>query len=204
MKYLMYILAYTIFTSSFVGSAVSGMAHAQTAGAPHDSSADNCGYCHIKPSPTKQEAPLWNRKASASYSMYDSPTMDMTGAAQPQGVSLLCLSCHDGATLDGPTSINTGSASAGGMTGAGLSIGKDGLANNHPISITYNPARDRGLHAPAAGKVGNLPLYQAPGREAALDQIECTTCHDPHGGKFDNYLRMDNARSALCLTCHEK
>ncbi len=130
--------------------------------------------------------------------------MDMTTAAQPQGVSLLCLSCHDGATSDGPVPTNSGSASAGSIAGTRLSIGADGLANDHPISIAYNPALDPGLNAPAGGKVGSLPLYQAAGGRTAPDRVECTTCHDPHGGNFDNYLRMDNASSALCFTCHDK
>lgn len=127
--------------------------------------------------------------------------MDVTAADHPQGVSLLCLSCHDGGVANGP---NSEWASAGSVTDTRLAIGADGLANDHPISIAYSPGFNRGLHAPADGKVGDLPLYQASGGGMAPDQVECTTCHDPHGGNFKSYLRMDNARSALCLTCHDK
>lgn len=190
----------------FAGLVVSTAAYAKLTDTYRNPGHDNCEYCHTPSSPTKLGETVWTRQmpTTVRYTMYDSPTMDMATAAQPQGVSLLCLSCHDGVILDGTVEANSGSKSSGRMPGGNLLIGMDGLANDHPVSITYNPALDRGLNAPAAGKVGSLPLYRAAGGGIAFDQIECTTCHDPHNKTFNYYLRMDNTASALCLTCHNK
>ncbi|MFQ5825387.1 MAG: hypothetical protein ACE5JB_15200, partial [bacterium] len=56
-----------------------------------------CVYCHTPHNNnTDIEAPLWNRSTpTGPYDMYDSPTLDMDIASNPQGVSLACLSCHD-------------------------------------------------------------------------------------------------------------
>lgn len=117
--------------------------------------------------------------------------MEMDSGRRPQGVSLLCLSCHDGAMSGGDVAMNSS-----------FMIADDGLLNGHPFSIAYNPAPGKRLHMPVADKVGGLPLYQAPGGKVS-DQIECTTCHDPHNKTFKYYLRMDNSGSSLCMTCHD-
>lgn len=67
-----------------------------------------CIFCHtphgsrsvIGTAPSGQ-APLWNRavKTADSYQMYNSPNFDNVDnsvASGPRGVSLACLSCHDG------------------------------------------------------------------------------------------------------------
>ncbi|NIQ98101.1 MAG: hypothetical protein GWN87_31070, partial [Desulfuromonadales bacterium] len=54
-----------------------------------------CLFCHI-PHNASPSAPLWNRKTPASsYTPYNSTTAKAS-AGQPNGASLLCLSCHDG------------------------------------------------------------------------------------------------------------
>lgn len=62
-----------------------------------------CVFCHTphgSQSRDTVDAPLWNRGiTTATYQPYQSPTLDGgTGgvAPQPDGVSLACLSCHDG------------------------------------------------------------------------------------------------------------
>lgn len=189
-----------------VGLIVSAVAQAQDAAKPHELGGDACGYCHSRASSSKPAAPLWNRGASAtsSFTMYDSPSMKMAATGQPQGISLLCLSCHNGATSQSVVLEYFGSNSSGVIAGNSLAIGHDGLANDHPISIVYSTALNTELNEVAAGKVGNLPLYRAPGGGPVADQVECVTCHDPHDATFDSYLRMDNTKSALCLTCHIK
>ncbi len=56
-----------------------------------------CVYCHTPHGAQNSNAPLWNRTlpATGNYTPYSSTTMD-TSAGQPDGVSLACLSCHDG------------------------------------------------------------------------------------------------------------
>ncbi|MBI3594235.1 MAG: hypothetical protein HY200_04695 [Nitrospirae bacterium] len=65
---------------------------------------DICVFCHT-PHGGRLDvgggaAPLWNRRLplSSSFIPYDSPNFDKAGiqAGQPKGVSLACLSCHDG------------------------------------------------------------------------------------------------------------
>ena len=58
-----------------------------------------CVFCHTphgaNPSVTGA-APLWNRATNTgAYTTYSAPNMDNT-PGQPVGVSLACLSCHDG------------------------------------------------------------------------------------------------------------
>jgi mono/diheme cytochrome c family protein len=59
-----------------------------------------CVYCHTPHGANANApgaAPLWNRSvpAGSSFTAYSGPNMDSTPLA-PVGVSLACLSCHDG------------------------------------------------------------------------------------------------------------
>ena len=184
--------------------AFAGTASAQIAGTKHDLSVSNgqvCVYCHTPHNAsTTVAAPLWNRQSSAAtYTMYSSATIDMTIAGTPQGVSLACLSCHDGtlafnALLNPPTGDTT---NGGYMTGE-YKVGPD-LSNDHPISVTYDTGADAAFHAAASGKVGTLPLYGA-----SKNQVECATCHSVHDTTNIPFLRVANSGSALCMTCHIK
>lgn len=152
---------------------------------------EQCLLCHAQQSATGDAAgvgPLWDPNAPLShYQMYASSSMDMQVAAQPQGISLVCLSCHDG-------SVGSDKAHQGAPQ-----IGSD-LNSSHPISVTYQANMMKGYPVAANGTIaGVLPLY---GPHA--DQVECTTCHAPHENNRRALLRMDNNDSALCQTCHNK
>ena len=56
-----------------------------------------CVYCHT-PHSQNSTAPLWNRQLPelTGYQMYTSPNFDSEAHSAPDGVSLACLSCHDG------------------------------------------------------------------------------------------------------------
>ena len=134
--------------------------------------AEVCVFCHTPHAGNSNGAPLWNRTTSAaSYTMYNSsfsPTIDMTVAGSPQGVSAACLSCHDGTIafdvlINATTAVSgTYNYTAGGvdqgwtftgndsMSGRGLPVefGTD-LTNQHPISVTYDPAQDPAFYAAA-------------------------------------------------------
>jgi predicted CXXCH cytochrome family protein len=169
-----------------------------------------CVYCHTPHGgPTSTSAPLWNRAfGTGPYQMYNqawSSTIDMTVEAQPQGVSLACLSCHDG-TIGLDVIINrpnadTALASKGGTmpSNAGqrfANLGTD-LRNDHPISVTYSTSADAAFNAPSGGRInGQLPLYGG--------RVECGTCHNPHNTTNPPFLRLSNGTSALCRTCHIK
>ena len=51
----------------------------------------------------------------------------------------------------------------------------------------------------------DLPLYGAT--NALEPQVECATCHEPHNAgtaPATSFLRISNAASAICTTCHNK
>lgn len=206
------------------GNKVSDTPHnlrlATTDGMPLTDYGEVCVYCHTPHNNNIDiEAPLWNRSTPvSSYTMYNSPTLDMNIATSAQGVSLACLSCHDGSiALDQIINVPTGSnATASGTTietcatqchvgdnpvdglnFEGTFLGTD-LSNDHPISITYDPSVDPKFQPATNGMVGSLPLYGP-----SSNQVECATCHNPHDNSERPFLRMSNQNSALCLTCHD-
>ncbi|MCB0284279.1 MAG: hypothetical protein KDF60_16955, partial [Calditrichaeota bacterium] len=59
------------------------------------SESEICIFCHT-PHQSSPRKPLWNRQDPGSvYEIYNTSTTDAS-AGQPDGSSLLCLSCHDG------------------------------------------------------------------------------------------------------------
>jgi len=71
--------------------------------------------------------------------------------------------------------------------------------NFDPQKINQNIIAE-GKHFYISGAKGKLLLF-GESRETAV--AECATCHDPHGRSGKRYLlRIDNANSALCFTCH--
>lgn len=163
-----------------------------------------CSACHsAHNTDAAQVAPLWNHATTVGpFTPYISPTFN-AGPHQPSGVSLACLSCHDGTVA-----INQSiSGSVSGTNGpvyidAGATIGPD-LHTTHPISFTYDSAlaaADGGLEDPAVYKIGDpktaLTVSVAPvppswsgtsltGKtinEALLigGKMQCASCHDVH------------------------
>ncbi len=208
--------ALVVFSTMNAGATVVGSKHdlTQATGSGNtyytNGTDEVCVFCHT-PHGADNQAPLWNRSMpTGPFTMYNSATIDMTIAAAPQGVSLACLSCHDGsiafdALINGPGSGNytAGGASqgytwtGGSVMGAGVAkVGPD-LSTEHPVSVTYDTLQDSAFNAAAGG----LPLYGA-----SSDQVECGSCHNPHENNpaWGPFLRASNAGSALCTTCHIK
>ena len=131
--------------------------------------------------------------------MYSSDTIDMTIQASPEGTSLACMSCHDGTValdslINPPPSFTPGV----GTIGANGDLGND-LSNDHPISIVYDSTQDTGFVATATVAAA-LPLFTG----TSGNQLECATCHNVHDPANVPFLRITNAASALCVTCHIK
>jgi len=204
-----------------------------------------CVFCHT---PHHAEAipgaPLWNRQLSgATYTPYTSNSIDANDiAASPGGSSKLCLSCHDGTIAIGSVNVansqsnvtiemtGTGAggvmpSGAGDSTGFTRKLGTD-LSNDHPISFTYN-----GVLANTDGELRNPDLEshianRAPGVNPPIplenDQVQCTSCHDPHIRDTDitkniKFLRLhrfqegfasggnfNQSGDIICLACHDK
>ena len=181
------------------------------AGTAHDFSADGwsggelCAPCHTPHGADSAitDAPLWNHTVSAAtYTIYTSTTLNAT-LGQPNGISKLCLSCHDGTVAVD---------SFGGATGSTFIVDTDSeyvgtdLSGSHPISFSFDTAlatADGGLYDPSTQNSGLGGTISADLLFA--DQLECGSCHDVHAADgYSNLLRLDNAGSALCLTCHDK
>lgn len=131
------------------------------------STSEVCVFCHT-PHGGTTDAPLWNRgmAVTGSYIPYASSTLD-TVVGQPDGISLACLSCHDGTiALDalrnatGSGNFNpaapsqnwtfiglTGTQTTGGANSlpesGGSPVGRwvtnltQDLRDDHPISMDY-------------------------------------------------------------------
>jgi predicted CXXCH cytochrome family protein len=184
-----------------------------TGGLGHDG--EICVYCHTPHGAQSGAAttaagsvPLWNRatNATTSYQIYAGPGTLNASVGQPGGVSLACLSCHDGSTAidayGGQTATRrtaiSGNVSATGLITGSPLIGTD-LRNDHPIGFAYNAAlvtADGGLKAPDS--LVGVKLFGAD------TKMECASCHSVHDDTFKPFLRVSNTTSGLCLACHNK
>ena len=199
---------------------VSLVARADIEGSKHDFAfaANECEVCHTPHRAYTAAAPLWRHNDPALdvqvYEQYQSVdvrgTMQAT-VGQPNGISKLCLNCHNGVT---------------GPAGMVQVLGTD-LKNDHPISFTYDSAlalADGFLKDPAVelstvtpGGTIATDLLRGP----LHDQLECVSCHEVHNRY--NHLKMlvlpgaqagwangtagsgapgDAAPQILCHACH--
>ena len=186
-----------------------------------------CVFCHTPhgaSTDANSSSLLWNRKnpqGSLTYKMYSS-TSFTASSAKPTGISLMCMSCHDGVTsiavntlLNAPGRGNPavildplgGGSGVGAISdvytpstlGWGPNLGNTlpggttiDLSNDHPISFDY-PATNATLKLPTS-----LRLFGAGNR------VECATCHLVHDPTFEPFLAMSNASSMMCRECHIK
>jgi len=126
-----------------------------------------------------------------------------------------CLACHSpGAGLPGRNATDF----------SAFAIGTD-LRNDHPVGIRYPTDAGPGSDfKDPPRKETRLAFFDANGNSRADPsdirmydtgegyEVECASCHDPHGvpsagpGSVFNptFLRVANAGSAVCLTCHTK
>jgi mono/diheme cytochrome c family protein len=126
-----------------------------------------------------------------------------------------CLACH--ASGAGPV----GTAAAD-FTAAAL--GTD-LRNDHPVGVAYPAIFGAGPDFKRPEGISGTTFFFDGNRDGVIDngeirlyetggvpKVECGSCHDPHGVPSGaagsvfkpTFLRVSNAASALCLTCHDK
>jgi len=180
----------------------------------HKGTGEICILCHTphNANQTVPDSPLWNHEVtSATFTLYSSPTFNAAPViGQPQGVSKLCLSCHDGTVA-----LDSWGNEAGSVFVSGHSwIQGTNLTNDHPISFAYDSslaATDGELYNPdnTPSGLGNTISQDL----LSNGRVECTSCHDVHN-KMGNstipnatnhhMLWKKNTGSALCLTCHNK
>lgn len=156
-----------------------------------------CIFCHTPHNATPL-SPLWNKDLEPQvYAVYTSPTLKAGPLPQPTGPTKLCLSCHDGTIAMGAVVNPSGgiNMSSGGRLPAGsLSDFGTDLSGHHPVAFPYRSA------------LPNIELAPAPPPDlvfGGVDELHCTTCHDPHKDLYGRFLAKDNRYSALCITCHQ-
>jgi len=204
-------------------------------GSPHDfrkdplnRSEEICLPCHMMSGTETLSRPLWDPNSPVqAYIMYDMTFPPTDGAVMnrlPDGMSKMCLSCHDGVIAQEAYGPNTGGL-AFPIDGGFMDITQN---HNHPISFIYDTelAMKYGdLYDPLTylsgvadrSETNNDPstdLSDDAGTRGTINadmlfsnRMECSSCHDVHntiavpGTKL---LVKDSAGSELCLTCHNK
>ena len=165
------------------------------------SESQTCIFCHTSHSRRGPKGPLWNRNDQGrTYTLYNSSTIDAI-PGQPDGSSILCLSCHDGTTALG--NIRSRSTHIGfgrGITRMpqGASNLSTDLSDDHPISFVYNSS--------IASMDGQLKDPETILDPVTLEneKVQCTSCHDPHSELLDDFLVVTNRFSDLCFYCHNR
>ncbi|MEI7982311.1 MAG: cytochrome c3 family protein, partial [Bacteroidota bacterium] len=157
-----------------------------------------CIFCHA-PHNARPDRPLWNRNnPGLTYTLYASSTTQAV-LGQPDGASILCLSCHDGTIALGSIISRTAPIiMAGGVTTmpTGLSNLTKDISNDHPMSFIYDAAL-----AAADGQLINPATLTGPVK-LENNKLQCTSCHDPHKDVYTKFLVASTQASNLCLVCH--
>jgi len=216
---LLHCAAYIFLIPLTVFAGVGNTKHNLSVSGPGPSQATSetgiCIFCHT-PHNASPGTPLWNHELSPfpDYINYWSPTLKSYASAEDappiDGFSKLCLSCHDGTVALGAL-INRGETVETvpdyityGMEGY---IGTD-LSGGHPISIVFDESLVTSRNADMELLLLNWPitdkdvkLYPTQGGKG----VQCSSCHDPHGGKGDSEAPpfwQKKTYDEVCLICH--
>ncbi len=159
-----------------------------------------CIFCHT-PHSSRANSPLWNKgKGGMTYTLYNTTALNAS-VNQPDGSSVLCLSCHDGTiALGNVISRPTDIAFTGGVTTmpSGNTNLSTNLSDDHPISFIYSASL-----ASADGQLKD-PATITPPVGLENGKTQCTSCHNPHDNVNGKFLVQTRQNSALCLSCHER
>ena len=184
-----------LLVSGSAGAEIAASAHDFTQGGAQITTTTMCSACHTPhASIGNSDAPLWDRTASAvtTWTAYTSDTMEHI-PGDPAGVSLLCMSCHDGTVA-----LDSFGGATGGITIAAGFIRAADMNNDHPIGFLYNGAiaGDGGLVATAT--------VAAAGVLDTAGNVQCSSCHDVHNDLEAAAGLPQVEFATLCQTCHAK
>lgn len=193
------------FTASTASAAIATGSHdlSQIAGAQISA----CQFCHAPHfgalTPTAG-APLWNQKTplASAFTPYSSTTLSTfaTGGTGLGVNSLTCLTCHDGVGDMGDTVVGSNGFAAPRQM-VGYAVVGTVLTNDHPVGIRYNAA-DTTLVAAIATAAPTATTVGTYG-----GQVECGSCHDPHGtsnGATGGASFLRQSATTICAACHVK
>jgi len=190
-----------------------------------------CVFCHT-PHNASPAAPLWNHEITSvqTYTNFYSDTLFAytAGEAPPiDGYSRLCLSCHDGTIAVGAILTKRGTiemdtieniVEAGRlMPDSPGYLGTD-LSGSHPLSFIYDENLVNIRNAEPGIMHLNWPIRKYGDKFGTGDPdvriyptqggygVQCTSCHDPHGGKGNPdeppFWRKPTYDD-VCLVCHD-
>jgi hypothetical protein len=194
MKKILVAFALAAVASTASASIAAGSHDLRTA--PYNGTLPACQYCHaphLWVTANESGGPLWNRNitAAGAYTAYTST--GFTSTVTLGVASRVCLSCHDGSAL--LNSVNNGSGTMAVTTIGAFGVGTD-LRDDHPVGVVYTT----GTYYADISANSNVTLYSA--------QVECATCHDPHGTSDGAAGGTVFARWGtgvdLCAQCHLK
>jgi len=192
---------------------------------------ETCVFCHT-PHNASTGGYLWNRTnpSATDYTLYTSATLTKITLEKPTGLTLMCMSCHDGITsiavgtlLNEPYSTTGASVVA---TNAYDSIGKTfwpKIENGYewganignktktgPAEWT-NGIADLSNDHPVSfvwqdgiPGVNDYATWSGSPLKLFNGRMECSTCHNVHDKQYAPFLRMSNNNSDMCTTCHAK
>ncbi len=203
-KPLIFILFLTILRiNSFSQSIVNSVHNFSVSGIGNTKSVNEseiCIFCHTSHN-SNPESPMWNRKTPGSnYILYNSSTIHAV-PGQPDGSSILCLSCHDGTIALGSVLSKKNeidfNEKATPFKNSKNNLTTD-LSDDHMISFIYSSA--------LAYSDGELKDPSGLTHPVLLEngKVQCTTCHNPHKNTYNKFLVKSNRYSELCLSCHDK
>jgi predicted CXXCH cytochrome family protein len=208
----------TAVAGLFIAGTASAAGPDAIGGSAHDFSAQGwsggeiCVVCHTTHNgPVAQGAPLWNHTLTTGgtgWSLYVGVDMQATpldpAAGQPgEGISTLCLSCHDGTVALDSFGAAPGTSTFIGDINTAANVTTN-LTDDHPIAIPFNNALQPDMQDPAVattaigGTIADDLLFGG--------RVECASCHDVHNAGLGTtkLLVLDNDASNLCQTCHLK
>ncbi|MDF1561760.1 MAG: cytochrome c3 family protein [Deltaproteobacteria bacterium] len=175
-----------------------------------------CVFCHT-PHTSKAEVPLWNRDLpDKPFLQYTSPSSDAEDREPVRpltGTSRLCMACHDGTIALGAVksqreTISMIGTEAGRIPSKSASALGHDLSGSHPVSMQVTPGQ---ISANNARDSLLVPLESMKAdsevRLDGSDQLQCTTCHDPHddsnfAGSGVHFYRKASF-SDVCTVCHK-
>lgn len=181
-------------------------------GASFNNYKQTCIYCHT-PHNANNAAPLWNRQLpeQSGYQMYGGPNFDSKPGPAPDGISLACLSCHDGSvavdsirvtpkdfvdtgthyrmTEDGPPGSDSCGKCHNRTNGA-----YGGIVNAHDATIRYLSKDLRDDH----------PISMSlPTRDMDPQFNQPTILKDDGGRMFPNGVQTFEGDKVQCASCHD-
>ncbi|HSL22667.1 MAG TPA: cytochrome c3 family protein [Vicinamibacterales bacterium] len=192
---------------AFAGAIANAETKSAILGSPHDlrintTTGDACIACHTPHgSNPDAKALLWQRAVRTAYAVYDATVNpDFAGGAVDltlgNKASLLCLSCHDGAVATNMSHQNTAIPGIQAETAPPVSSGgnPNDLTTTHPVGFTYATS--------VTAKPTDYLATPGNGVKLFVGTVQCGSCHQAHDNTNDEFLRVSNTGSALCLSCH--